>query len=1481
MPFASVALELLPEQPRVDDTIPLLDYQILSSRLENSMSPKSPYIQSPTSSVRSAAVTLICCLMALGLAKGLSYEDWTNLSFSAGVDLADREPMANPDGDNLLNILEWYAALDPESHDVFPIEIRADGDEFVIEFRRAADLPPLDVFAQIETTSDLSDWRPSGLPISVVSEVDGVQTCEVRTTYDGALEQFFRLSVSFENPDPYSSAAWWAFDESQGEGAVSDSTVFGSGGTLEGGAIRAAGVAGGSALELDGVDDFAEIPLTEALNLDAIDGSADAFSVGAWVKLDDLAHLETEDDEYMILAKGVWTKPPFMEFGLRGGAYRGLFFRMYEDDATGQAYERVIPVADLSPVLRPGAGGADWHHVAFVRDREGKGTLYLDGKPVGENVRADDPVDPPALIDLHADDSPLRNLWIGRGYTRSGSYFHGKLDEVRVFRTALSEAQLTELISASAPDANWMPWDGYQISQPQIFVAPPPFGSDSNPGTEESPYATVGKALDAAHDPGDGRTHILVKHGVYREGLQRLVRPDSPLDRQPGELYIANPDIILEGEPAGLTDAERVQVKGSLAAAVDPAYPLAGLFPTWQDLGGGLHKSVQSGRYHNAQMVFRDGELLRQYGDVSMAGLNPFWRGYLHMLNNDPTNMPEGSFFTAEALELCVPAAGGLAIPDRHRVIIRKGNAAPVVFEFNEKDDYTTTAHSIVIPFSNGRDLRGNPDGVADTQQEIIDKMIAAFTSPAVAPLGLSPTVADGVISLGDRDQGDGTSLSISTTYAYALACQRWELFVKLPAGLDPSDAATNLEVSYSPQLLVIRAPRTKVKGITFAQNNALAISGTSAILVNANDVVLENNEVIWCDNSGLSIQNPAVAGLRSPVENLLLLNNRFSHCGVLGIGGVSSRNCTWIGNETNHNNWRRFDSKHHAGGFKLNTVHENLRINQHTARFNNGYGLWWDTVDGRQRVLAGDPFRIDHIGVRVWESVAELNDDSGYHWEISRNGEFFDNVARYNDDHGFYLSNCVGSSFERNLAVGNKLLGFGFQTGARTFTQNYFNLPPTHPLTNNWSNTFIYINFGAAGNRVVNNIIRNNGAKNVADHDAEDLHLSANAGWVRLPLDTPTADRPSVTLPAPTTEHDVHNQPPLVVGSVRDNISDYNLLWRKNYPVKYGLWHAEFMDWSQYTPALQWDGILTDLKDFDRASDGKADRRLGYRRQTLDSGGNSLFEAFPSAGTFDFDSNSEVRDSFIFFDPPSLPAGDPALGIAVLDPDSDGDGMPDWWEALQGLDPSISTGDHGASGDPDMDGRTNLEEFQNWKLGEQSPGVPYPSRVEYLQHTDPTYTAGGNGVARDMDGDGIPNIWEKWYGLDPNDPADGATHLTTFLDSEIPGPLATDTDADLLPDEWEMAHFGNLDETADGDPDGDGLENSIEFRIWTMPNDAHDPPDVDNDGLSDTWELNFGLRSNDATGDDGANGDPDGDGVNNLDEFRGFSNPRDALSVP
>ena len=129
---------------------------------------------------------------------------------------------------------------------------------------------------------------------------------------------------------------------------------------------------------------------------------------------------------------------------------------------------------------------------------------------------------------------------------------------------------------------------------------------------------------------------------------------------------------------------------------------------------------------------------------------------------------------------------------------------------------------------------------------------------------------------------------------------------------------------------------------------------------------------------------------------------------------------------------------------------------------------------------------------------------------------------------------------------------------------------------------------------------------------------------------------------------------------------------------------------------------------------------------------------------------------------------------------DTDGDGIPDGWEVINGLNPTDNTD---AAGDADSDGLTNLQEYQ---LGtdpqnpdSDSDGIP--DGTEFANGTDPSRA--------DSDRDGLDD------GVDPN--ATNAQSLTTGLaDGDVvelgyPGAVAN-VFSNLLRETFETSSITN-----------------------------------------------------------------------------------------
>ena len=79
-------------------------------------------------------------------------------------------------------------------------------------------------------------------------------------------------------------------------------------------------------------------------------------------------------------------------------------------------------------------------------------------------------------------------------------------------------------------------------------------------------------------------------------------------------------------------------------------------------------------------------------------------------------------------------------------------------------------------------------------------------------------------------------------------------------------------------------------------------------------------------------------------------------------------------------------------------------------------------------------------------------------------------------------------------------------------------------------------------------------------------------------------------------------------------------------------------------------------------------------------------------------------------------------------------------------------------------------------------------------------------------------------------------------------GTLPVDTDGDGLSDAWELQHFGNLNQNGNGDFDGDGVNNLREYRAGTNPTDPNSLFEVVeitkvSNGVAIQWSSQAGRR--------------------------------------
>ncbi len=190
------------------------------------------------------------------------------------------------------------------------------------------------------------------------------------------------------------------------------------------------------------------------------------------------------------------------------------------------------------------------------------------------------------------------------GWDSGDRNFDGIIDEFRIYDRALSPEQVEEL--AKFEHELWAVRDIYDWKSPSTVIHVDGLvGNDANPGTQEEPVVTIGKALELVPGPG---TKVLIHPGTYREANLQLTKSGTRFE-----------PVVIEADEPGT-----VIISGSE------------IWNSWKSIGGGVYThswpydwgdNVWLWATHEnypdisrrREMIFVDGELYTQILNLADA----------------------------------------------------------------------------------------------------------------------------------------------------------------------------------------------------------------------------------------------------------------------------------------------------------------------------------------------------------------------------------------------------------------------------------------------------------------------------------------------------------------------------------------------------------------------------------------------------------------------------------------------------------------------------------------------------------------------------------------------------------------------------------------------------------------------------------------------------------------------------------------------
>jgi hypothetical protein len=205
---------------------------------------------------------------------------------------------------------------------------------------------------------------------------------------------------------------WWRFDEGSGTTAY-DFSGYGNDGTLRNGAEWGIGYLSNSSVQLDGADDFVEVPHADILTVD------NEASVMAWINT---PRLEVPGQGYQgIIAKGNSTR----SYSLYTTTAGPLHF-----STTSTATNAYVGTTSSTPVPTD-----EWVHVAAVVV-DGGHIYYINGEPAGTGGSG-------IVLPGTADSD---NVVIGRTQEGTSRSFLGLIDDARIYNHAVTQQEIQTIM---------------------------------------------------------------------------------------------------------------------------------------------------------------------------------------------------------------------------------------------------------------------------------------------------------------------------------------------------------------------------------------------------------------------------------------------------------------------------------------------------------------------------------------------------------------------------------------------------------------------------------------------------------------------------------------------------------------------------------------------------------------------------------------------------------------------------------------------------------------------------------------------------------------------------------------------------------------------------------------------------------------------------------------------------------------------------